>query len=446
MDRFDVGIIGAGASGALVATHLQRDAPALRVAMIEAGARAARGLAYGTPYGAHLLNVPASKMSAFADDPAHFTRWAAERAPLLTGKSFAPRSLYGEYLADVLAHTSSTLVRVSGTAVGLTRHDGWEVHLHDGRSIEARSIVLALGNLPPANPLRAIGNDAYLADPWAPGAAQGLDHDATIVIIGTGLTMIDLVLALRAEGHRGIVHAISRRGLTPQAHAAHLPRSIELPDDDRSPRAMLRWIRQQAAEHDWRSIVDALRPYTARLWQGWSTLERAMFLRHLRVFWDVHRHRIAPEVAEEFGALVAAGHLHLHAGRVQSIVRSGSAVAVEWIDRRTGSRHVLPAARVINCTGPASDYAAIDLPLVVQMRRSGWLVPDPLRLGIETDLDGRVLGRDGEPVAGLFTIGPLRRPALWESTAIPEIREQASQLGRILAALPSSRRRAAAED
>ncbi len=432
MDRFDVAIIGAGASGALVATHLQRDAQTLRVAMIDAGARAARGLAYGTPYGAHLLNVPAAKMSAFADDAGHFTRWLQSRAPHLTGKSFVPRSLYGEYLADVLTHASSSLVRVSGTAVGLTRHDGWEVHLHDGRSIEARTVVLALGNLPPADPLRAEASDAYLADPWAPGAAQGLDRDATIVIIGSGLTMIDLVLALRAEGHRGVVHAISRRGLAPRAHAPHLPCEIELPEDARSPRAMLRWIRRETAARDWRAVVDALRPHTQGLWQSWPLAERRRFLRHLRVFWDVHRHRVAPEVALQFEELVAAGHLRLHAGRVQSMVRNEQGVAVEWIDRKKGERHVLTAARVMNCTGPASDYSAIDLPLVVQLRRSGWLVPDELRLGIETDCEGGVIGSDGKTISGLFTIGPLRRPALWESTAIPEIREQALRLAQVL--------------
>lgn len=419
--HYDVVVIGAGASGVLVAAHLHRVARALRVTVDDAGARAARGLAYGTPYGAHLLNVPAARMSAFADDPGHFTAWLGE-----SGKVFAPRRLYGDYLAHVL--DSVCTMRTFGTATGLIRaHDWWEVHLHDARVIRAQAVVLALGNLPPADPLR-LGDDApemYLRDPWAPAAAQGLAADAPILIIGTGLTMIDVVLALRAEGHRGPVHAISRRGLLPHAHAAHLPQTIE-PPDDASPLAMLRFVRS-AISDDWRSVIDALRPHTTRIWQSWTLPQRAAFLRHLRVYWDVHRHRAAPEVAAEVAKLIADGALTIHAGRVASITEREVTCVIR------GEKRTFAVARVINCTGPASDYAAVDLPLVAQIRRAGWLVPDPLRLGVETGEQGRLLGADGQPVPGLFTIGPLRRPALWESTAIPEIREQAAELATLFA-------------
>lgn len=424
--HYDVVVIGAGASGVLVAAHLHRLSPALRVTVVDAGARAARGLAYGTPYGAHLLNVPAARMSAFADDPAHFMTWLGE-----PGKVFAPRRLYGDYLAHVLdaaCAPPSRTTRTFGTATGLIRaHDEWEVHLHDARIIRAKTVVLALGNLPPADPLR-LGDDApetYLRDPWAPAAAQGLTADAPILIIGTGLTMIDVVLALRAEGHRGPVHAISRRGLLPHAHAAHLPQTLE-PPAAASPRAMLRWVRN-AITDDWRAVVDALRPHTARIWQSWTLRQRAAFLRHLRVYWDVHRHRAAPEVAAEVAELIASGALTIHAGRVASIEERKVTCVIR------GTTRTFDVARVINCTGPASDYAAVDLPLVAQIRRAGWLVPDPLRLGVETDAEGRLLGADRTPVPGLFTIGPLRRPELWESTAIPEIRAQAAELATRLA-------------
>ena len=451
MTDVDVAIIGAGASGVLVAGHLSRTAPSLSAAVLDAGARAARGLAYGTPYGAHLLNVPAGRMSAFEDDSEHFTRWLTDRNAGASGKVFAPRSLYGEYLAGVLAQTCtppSRVTRISGTAVGLT-HDletgAWRIHLHDGRTLVARSVVLALGNLPPADPLtfKHGAPENYLSDPWAPGAAQGLAAQSVILLIGTGLTMIDLVLALRAEGHRGVVHAISRRGHLPRAHAPHLPRPVEAPDA-LSPRLTLRWIRDEITTaarqgHDWRSVIDALRPYTHELWRSWTTPQRRSFLRHARVLWDVHRHRSAPEVADQIEALIGEGALVIHSGRVEGIRDEPPEVEVTWIERNHGRRQVLRVARVINCTGPASDYAAIDLPLVAQLRRAGWLVPDTLRLGIETDAQGRLVGSDGAIVPGLFTIGPLRRSSLWESTAIPEIREQASALASLLASDASRR-------
>jgi uncharacterized NAD(P)/FAD-binding protein YdhS len=411
---FDVAIIGAGASGTLTAVQFAlRAGERGRGALIEAGARAARGLAYGTPYGAHLLNVPAARMSALPDDPEHFLRWLRERNPEADAGTFAPRALYGDYLASLL--DSLPVTRVGGTAVGLTRGaDGWVVHLHDDRTVAARNIVLALGNLPPADPLEVSEEiSEYVRDPWAPGAAVGLASDAPVLLIGSGLTAVDVAIALRHEGHRGPIYALSRHGHLPHAHAQYAPANLDVPRFA-SPRAALRWVRSQYG--DWRATIDALRPHTAAIWNGWSFAQRASFLRHLKTLWDVHRHRAAPEVLRALDVSILRG-------RIREL-RPG--LDVVW------SGGTLRVARVINCTGPACDYARLDLPLVVQLRRAGWLVPDALRLGVETASDGRLVGADGQPVDGLFTLGPLRRPALFESTAIPEIREQAAALARVL--------------
>lgn len=447
MGHYAVAIVGAGASGALVAAHLHRTSPSLPAAIVDAGDRAARGLAYGTPYGAHLLNVPAGRMSALADEPDHFLTWLCRRDAGAHARTFAPRATYGDYLGDVLQSVSqppSRLVRVPGAAVGLTRAvDGeWVVHLHDGRQVRAARVVLALGNLPPADPLR-LGDSAprrYMVDPWAPGVAQGLASDAPLLIIGTGLTMVDVVLALRAEGHTGHVHAVSLRGTLPLAHASHVPRSLAAPSGTcRSPRAVLHWLRGEAAlaareGADWRAVVDGLRPHTQAIWQAWTQSERASFLRHARAIWDIHRHRAAPSVANAMHALIEQGSLTVHAGRVRALAEHADGIEATYVGRGSSVERRLQVARVINCTGPASDYAALPLPIVAQLRRAGWLVPDPLRLGIETDGDGRVLGSDGSPVPGLLTIGPLRKPLLWETIAIPEIRQQAAALAQLIAA------------
>ncbi|MDP9193521.1 MAG: FAD/NAD(P)-binding protein [Acidobacteriota bacterium] len=431
-ETFDVAIIGAGASGTLTAVQFARfAAPDVRGALIDAGARAARGLAYGTPYGAHLLNVPAARMSALPDDPEHFLRWLRERDASAEAGTFAPRALYGDYLASLLAgdETHSRVDRIGGTAIGLTRgHAGagptWTIHLHDGRTIAARSVVLALGNLPPSDPLHLEGDPPaeYVRDPWAPGSAIGLAPDVPVLLIGTGLTAIDVAVALRHEGHRGPITMLSRHGRLPQAHAPSTPRPLaELPARFASPRGALRWVRAQVeAGGDWRAIIDSLRPHTVAIWRGWSIGQRGAFLRHLKNLWDVHRHRAAPEVLAEL-------NVEILRGRVMRMHESPEGIVVE-----TSKAQTLTVARVINCTGPACDYARLDLPLVVQMRRAGWLVPDPLRLGIETTDDGRLIGADGQPVDDLYTLGPLRRPALWESTAIPEIRQQAMELAKVL--------------
>lgn len=450
MSRFDVAIIGAGASGTLTAVQFARIAGSnARGALIEAGARAARGLAYGTPYGAHLLNVPAARMSALPDDPEHFLRWLRGRIPAATAGTFAPRALYGDYLASLLAEwerpgawqhhspeaprprgteaPAGRVTRVGGTAVGLTRQGSdWIVHLHDHRTLAAKNVVLALGNLPPADPLQ-LGEEAppeYVRDPWAPGAAIGLAPDAPVLLIGSGLTAIDVAVALRHEGHSGSIYALSRHGRLPQPHAAVTPRPLSSVPFA-TPRAALRWVREQ---EDWRAAIDSLRPHTASIWGSWSPAQRASFHRHLRTVWDVHRHRAAPEVLAQLDVEVLSGRiLGLH-----------GALDVVWRPRGRDDVRTLHVARAINCTGPASDYAKLDLPLVVQLRRAGWLVPDPLRLGVETTDDGRLIGADGQPVDGLWTLGPLRRPALWESTAIPEIREQAARLALVLSGAPGS--------
>lgn len=448
---FDVAVIGAGASGVLTAVHIGRVSSSTRVALLDAGARAARGLAYGTPYGAHLLNVPASRMSALATEPDHFLNWLQAHLPGATGSTFAPRPLYGDYLSTVLADAmaeESGLTRIAGSAVGLTRDDdAWTIHLHDGRTVVARTIVLALGNLPPGDPVPAqdVQPLNYIRDPWSPGVGQGLGENEPVLMIGSGLTMVDIALVLRAQGHRGTIHVLSRRGQLPRAHAAYLPRPIAPPETFGSPRSVIRWLRGEvrcvvAEGGDWRSIIDGLRPHTQTIWRAWSETQRASFLRHARTMWDVHRHRCAPEVAAEIDKLLRSGVLVVHRGRIRSLIDDANGISARWT-APDGTTIDLTVARAINCTGPASNYARVDLPLVVNMRRAGWLVPDALGLGVETDADGQMIGSDGQPVAGLFTIGPLRRAALWESTAIPEIRAQAAALAARLAdaSAPSSR-------
>jgi uncharacterized NAD(P)/FAD-binding protein YdhS len=443
MSEFSVAVIGGGASGLLATVHLHARNPARKVALIERGELNGRGLAYGTMCDAHLLNVRAARMSAFADGDGHFANWLMERNPAASPEDFAPRRWYGEYLSDILARTCASptgVQTIQGTAVVIEReeaHGKWKVHLEDGTSLRARSVILALGNLPPANPFRFADETPanYWQDPWERGAVQGLPTDAPVLIIGTGLTMLDLVLSLRSEGHRGVVHAISRRGLRPHGHIPHSLVAF-IPPPGLSPRTLLHCLRHEVqkaarAGHDWRSFMDALRPHTRNIWQGWTLAQRRSFLRHARPYWDVHRHRCAPEVAASIKALIEAKTLIIQRGHIQMMREGPTGIEVQWFAPREG-RDRVRVARVINCTGPFSNYAKVDLPLIAQMRQSGWLTPDPLHLGIETDTEGRLIGRDGRVVPEMFAIGPLRRPSWWESIAVPEIREQAQALATLV--------------
>ncbi len=443
--EFDVAIVGAGASGVLVAAQLRNVWPEARVALIGNGLRPARGVAYDTPYQSHLLNVPAGNMSAFPADRDHFTRWLVQRWPTATGADFAPRTWYGDYLAEILAEAlraPTPITPLTGEVVSVMRYgDRWLLQLADGSTLAARSVVLAIGNLPPHDPPGFSAEmPGYRRNPWAADVVRDLPSNAPVLIIGAGLTMIDVVLALRETGHRGPIAALSHHGRLYQRHASFTPRLLtSLPVEFASPRRALRWLRTeiaraQQAGHNWRAVIDSLRPHTATIWQQWSMAQRASFLRHGRNVWDIHRHRIAPQVGEQLNDLIAQGTLTNHAGRVLSAEATAHGVKVRWLPKDTDQPQQLDVARVINCTGPQRDYGRVNTPLITSLRRGGWLTPDPLRLGWVTDIDGRLIGVDGSPVAGLYTIGPLRIADLWESIAIPEIRVQAAALANVLVA------------
>jgi uncharacterized NAD(P)/FAD-binding protein YdhS len=446
---FDVAVIGGGASGALVATHYREVASfSQRLALIEASGRPGRGVAYDTQLPGHLLNVPASRMSAYASEPDHFATWLAQHLSDARADSYAPRMLYGEYLNELLdkqAPLWPEIVHVEDRASRITRSDRrWIVHLGGGARLASRNVVVALGNLPPRDPVRfASGPPAgYVPDPWRRAALQGIAPDAPVLLAGTGLTMYDVVQSLRAQGHRGPLHALSRHGRTPAARRGAWPRPLgSLPPEGASPVQCLRWLRAEIASaarggYDWRTVVDGVRNRAASIWSRWTLAQKSSFLRHARSFWDSHRHRVAPQVHEQIEALRRDGTLRILSGRLLSVVETDAApdgtraLEVRWRVRGSSDEQTMSFAHVVNCTGPATDYARIDEPLVAQLRAAGWLVPDALGLGMETEEDGAFLDRDGRRVPGLYAIGPMRRPGLWETTSIPEIRAQAAALAR----------------
>jgi uncharacterized NAD(P)/FAD-binding protein YdhS len=300
--------------------------------------------------------------------------------------------------------------------------------------------VLALGNLLlPSNPIDfSAAGSAYHLNPWSAEISKDLKTDAPVLLIGTGLTMVDIALSLREAGHRGSIHAISRHGRIYQTHKPYQVRPLlNLPEDFKSPVGALKWIRREvkAAEEsgsDWRAVIDSLRPHTAAIWNFWDQAQRASFLRHARNLWDIHRHRMAPEISEQLSALMEDETISIHAGKLISANSNGDDVTVHWQDAETGERQKINVARVINCTGPSRDITRVQSPLMVGLLANGWITPDPLQLGPQTDSQGRLLSANGQVSHNLYAIGPLRIASLWESIAIPEIRNQALELAELL--------------
>jgi uncharacterized NAD(P)/FAD-binding protein YdhS len=276
-------------------------------------------------------------------------------------------------------------------------------------------------------------------DPWDAQALTGLDPAAAVLLIGTGLTMVDVVISLLDSGHTGPIHAVSRRGLLPNAHAdAPVPgASIELPLPS-GLRALTRWLRNatqaaSAAGQDWRAVIDGLRPHTQALWQSLSTVEQARFLRHLRPWWDVCRHRMAPEIARRIEAARASGQLCVHAGRVEAAALSGAGADLRLRPRGQIGTIGLSVDRVVNCTGPEGDITRVADRLTQALLRDGLARPDALALGFDVTATGAVLSRDGASSGGLFALGPLTKGVFWEITAVPDIRRQCAEMAAHLA-------------
>ncbi len=435
-----VAVVGGGFSGSLLAINLLRhEGP--RVTLVERASAPGGGLAFGSADPEHLLNVRAANMSAFPDRPGHFVDWVAARGGG-DGATFVPRTAYGAYLRELLeavqAKGNGRLKIIRGDAADLSEGPGgYRLTLADGGTLQANAVALAMGNLPPHTPppLRPeqLPPGVYFGDPWDPTATQGLsDHD-TIFVIGTGLTMVDMVLLLDKQGFNGRTIALSRRGLLPHPHLAEPPAA-----DRRSVKPtsvashLLAETRARAAQVGWRHAVDELRPFTQRLWRSASRAEKGRFLRHLRPWWDVHRHRLAPQVHARLLERIADGRLSVHAGKMIAAEPSAQGAEIAWRVRGTDRVERAAVSRIINCTGPEGDLCSTTEPLLRSLMASGTIRPDPCGIGIDVDAQGSTLSADGSVNERLFALGPLTRGAFWEISAVPDIRHQVWDVARRL--------------
>ena len=450
-------IIGGGFTGALFGLKLHRARPDWRISIIEPRKRLGRGTAYGACGPHHLLNVPVSRMEiglvpGFADWLMPRKSEIAEalvESGLDLASAYVPRRLFGDYMEEhahaALSHKARTgLVPVRGEAVRLLSH-ARGVLLSDGREIESDVVVLAMGNLPPRRPG---GPDRWLydtgffvPDPWAADAFADIDEDEPMLLIGSGLTMVDIALKLAHDGHRGRMLAVSRHGLKPSLHQSGGAWSPFLQEKlPASPRALTKAIRHEvsnalAQKIPWQRVFDAARPSVASVWNGWDDRERHQFLRHLRPRWDIHRHRMAPRIGDAIDRLIARGQLAIIAGRVAGYREDDGHVEVS-LNLRGGGAQTFRAGRVVNCTGPGAEFDKIAVPLIADLRERKLAKPDPLGVGIETD-DCAVLDAAGRPSSWLFALGPLTRGTWWEIIAVPEIN---IQIDRLVALLVSAER------
>jgi len=441
-----VAIVGAGLAGTLTAVHLLRRQPVpLRVLLIERSGRFGPGIAYGTHDERHLLNVPAERMSAFEDEPDHFRAWASRRLPALEPGAFLPRRLYGAYLRELLEEAEAQaspgmLERVVGEVVDVRRREkALELQLADGRRIACSRCVVATGSPSGPAPTELPEDPRVVRDPWATplGAAPA---DGSTLLVGTGLTAVDLVLSHTAAvaggtAPAGPLLALSRRGRLPHAHLPGLRTPAPappLPGGAATLAELERLLLAHAAQmrgqgYDWRDVVDGLRPVTPALWRLLPIGERRRFVRERARGWEVRRHRMAPPVAARLAHLRATRRLRTAAARLLGARAVRDAVEVD-VAAADGGVRTLRCARVVVCTGACADLTCTPDRLVRALLREGLATADSLRLGLRATAGGALVDARGDADGRLLTLGPLRRGELWETTAAGEIRVQAQQL------------------
>jgi uncharacterized NAD(P)/FAD-binding protein YdhS len=447
-------IVGAGFCGSVLAANLLRHPGQRRIVLIERGTCIGRGVAYASHDVPYVLNVPAGRLSVQPDDPLHFLRYIRESHPDADAEDFMPRSLYGAYLQEVLDHAERTapagaaLERVFGEVIGIERAAADKplvVRISDREPVRADRVVLALGNPPsPVHPwARGVAHHpGYIQDPWSLPRSLRAEH--SVLIIGTGLTMVDVAFALSREGGQmPLVRAISRHGLLPLGQTIFRPQAVrddgELLANAHSIRRVLARTRALSEEverkgGDWREVVTYIRHIAPDLWQRLPEPERRRFLRHVQSYWDVHRHRLPPSMAARLDHMRRGGRLKVFAGRIQEMLPEGDELRVRW--RRRGARDIesFAVSAVINATGP--DYAmrrSAD-PLIRSLRAAGMVSEDPLNLGVRTARHGACVAADGTASSQLFYLGPMLRADHWEATAAPELRGHAERLAGHIAA------------
>ena len=444
-----IAIVGGGFSGTALALNLLRiqSTGPLRIVLIEQREQVGRGVAYAHSVHPYLLNVPASRMSVNPASPLEFLEFARSRDAHAGADDYLPRSLYGDYLQDLLrrarAETTADFRIVRGTALAVSGGAGesFTVRMDRLPPIEADRVALCIG-APPAAPVCPL-EASTPGQGYVGSAYESIDFSGyeRILLLGTGLTMADIVVAADAQNPRIVVHALSRHGLTPKAQSVAPPVVANLFDidalRDRSLRSIFKLSRAMAGDiarrgGDWRDVVVALRAVASRLWSEWADGDRRRFLRHMRTYWDIHRHRLPPATMAHLQRLRDAQRLHVHAGRILQLRQEGGRVRAEWVSRPGGERREGWFDRVINCTGASGRLEVWDDSLIGALRSQRLISADALGLGLRTGENCVVIGADGAPTESLYYLGPMLRADHWEATAISELRHHAAQLAHHL--------------
>ena len=445
----DVSIIGGGFCGLVTLVQLLRKSFTGTVALYERTARHRPGVAFGESKKHHLLNVPVGKMSAFESEPNSFFNYLNRLYPgEFTESDFARRSDYGEYLLELLhleLQTSKATVHFIRGSVEriIESENGFKLTLITNQIILTRSIVLATGieesKFAPGVDASVKDSPQYIQTPWTISHLNSIPRDAEVVILGTGLTAIDVLLSLVVSNHSGPIRIISRNGRFPKTKALDkAPSDLKVPvplfsaDLNGMVSIFRKFVKDLKSKNiSWQHAIDLLRPHTQTIWKQLTLKERKRFLRHLRPFWEVHRHRATEDSLVVVNNLIAEGKLIQIKAKIKTLEVDSNKKLFLLLRSRNGEMR-LGADYVINCIGPSINLSKGSEPLLINAINDSVLRLDALSIGIDCDDIGRARRTHSGVHKNLFVVGALRRASLWESTAVPELRKQTEQIAEYL--------------
>ncbi|HZG01920.1 MAG TPA: FAD/NAD(P)-binding protein, partial [Chitinophagales bacterium] len=416
MHAFDIAVIGAGLSGSLTVINLlNASTKPLRIGVFEREARrVGRGVAYSNAFDYQPLNVNVEGMTLYASEPLHFYNWLNAnntRYKLpddFSTKSFVSRRWFGDYLqhelaTGIAAHPQHTVQFVQAEVNAASRTPkGIALVANDGRSFQCRRVVLALGNFPPStipsDDLNYVHHPHYEPNPWRDGLLEAIGPEEKVLFVGAGLTMIDLLINLKEQGHRNMAYVISRSGLLPSLHQPYERKAIAWNTDDfhQGLLHLLKTVRSRIKSEaangvDWRCVVDSLREHTPRIWRALSPDDKRMFFRRLRAYWDMHRHRVPPFSHGLVQDFLNGNKARLLAGRIQNIRQHNDGFLVSFRLKHSAGLSEFFVHRIVNCTGPESNFKNLNQALVRNLLYQGFVQQDSTALGLLADADGRLI-------------------------------------------------------
>lgn len=457
-----IGIIGGGFAGIMTAVNLiKKTTTPLELYIIGERSNFARGTAYESYLDKHILNVTTGKMSAFPDQPSHFLDWVMSRPSFrdlpkdIVSSSFLSRNLYGDYLCElwqesikIAEEKEINVVELVDTVIKLTNtEDGIELSFLNSPSIKVDKCVVATGNQIPKNPsipnLPFFKSPNYFQNPWKKECVGDVNSSRPILIIGNGLTMVDTILGLQDHKFKGEIYSISpngfnilphrHTGLTYQAHLEEIHDKMSLKELTSVIHKHVKIVRQFGVSAE--PIIDALRPHTQRIWRNLTVVEKQFFMSRLRHLFGVARHRIPLHIYDKIQKLRIDGLLHIQSGKIIDITETDRGIDVTYFDKKQRKTQFLNVSRVINCTGPETDFSKLENNFLGQCIHDGIFYQDELKLGIQTNVENfKVKSKDGMEHSNLFTLGSNLKGELWESTAVNELRQQANAIADIILA------------